>query len=275
MKIQNETDLIIFLAGSPGGGCSLNSSPKKNWVEKDGGLPNYICEIARAIMRSGKSKSSAISIAISRTKMWAAGGSKVDADTRAKAAAAVAEWEALKAKAHGKDVVRATRSDGTEFIQLSALPSFNTDMVRIAWRELCNALAQEDHAEDAKEGETDDSVTSQDPDGDGDVDSPDFCYSYIMELWSDFILVETDNYHTGGGVEYYKVPYTVTGVHVEFGDPVEVEKTWTPVDKAQDDAEDNADPLAGLSDNEKELLEEVIGLSADSPLQRLISLARK
>lgn len=79
-------------------GCSLDRSPGSNWVEKGGGLPEYICRIARAIHRSGRPIGQAISIAVSRVKKWAAGLDDVDADTRAKAAKAVAEWEALKAK---------------------------------------------------------------------------------------------------------------------------------------------------------------------------------
>ena len=87
----------------PLAGCSLDTHPTKhNWVEDAGGLPQYICEIARALVRSGKDTSTAISIAVSRCKVWAAGGGNVNADTRAKAAAAVAEWEKKKASAHGK-----------------------------------------------------------------------------------------------------------------------------------------------------------------------------
>lgn len=85
-------------------GCSLDTHPTKhNWVEDAGGLPEYICEIARAIMRGGtKDTGRAISIAVARCKVWAAGGGNVNADTRAKARAAIAEWEAKKAKSHAK-----------------------------------------------------------------------------------------------------------------------------------------------------------------------------
>lgn len=104
---HEDNDMIVRLAS--GAGCSLDSSPGKNWVEKSGGLPNYICKIAKGVMRSGKSKSSAIAIAVSRVKAWAAGGDDVDADTRAKAAKAVAEWTALKAKNKSKKVVKASQ----------------------------------------------------------------------------------------------------------------------------------------------------------------------
>jgi hypothetical protein len=89
-----EYDLIVSLSSS----ASLDESPNSNWVEDNGGLPPYVRKLARGIMKSGKSKSQAIAIAISRIKAWAAGGDDVDADTRAKAADAVAQWTALKAK---------------------------------------------------------------------------------------------------------------------------------------------------------------------------------
>jgi hypothetical protein len=80
----------------------LNWSPKENWVDKVGGLPKYIEDIALALMRDhGYPRERAIPIAISRVKMWAKGGGDVNPDTRAKAAKAVAEWTAKRAKAKG------------------------------------------------------------------------------------------------------------------------------------------------------------------------------
>lgn len=80
----------------------LNWSPKSNWVEEEGGLPAYMEDIAVAIMRDhGYSRERAIKIAVNRCKMWAAGGGDVNADTRAKAAKAVAQWEAMKARRKG------------------------------------------------------------------------------------------------------------------------------------------------------------------------------
>ena len=78
----------------------LNWSPKVNWVEAMGGLPNFVEKIALGIMKgTGYPRERAIPIAISRIKVWARGGGGVNADTVAKAAAALAAWEALKAKA--------------------------------------------------------------------------------------------------------------------------------------------------------------------------------
>lgn len=90
----DDYELVIQLSSS----ASLDESPNSNWVEDGGGLPPYVRKLARGIMKSGKTKSQAIAIAISRVKKWAAGGDDVDADTRAKAAKAAAQWAALKAK---------------------------------------------------------------------------------------------------------------------------------------------------------------------------------
>ena len=79
----------------------LNWSPQKNWIEiVNGDLPKYIVDVTLGIMRgTGYPRERAIPIAISRIKVWARGGGGVNADTVAKAAAALAAWEALKAKA--------------------------------------------------------------------------------------------------------------------------------------------------------------------------------
>lgn len=74
-----------------------------NWVEQVGGLPSYIERIAKHLhYERGMPIGRAIAVAVSRCKMWAAGGGGVEADTKAKAAKAIAEWEAKKARAHAK-----------------------------------------------------------------------------------------------------------------------------------------------------------------------------
>lgn len=79
-------------------------------MENTGELPAYIREIARSIEKTGKSLEAAIPIAISRVKKWAAGGDGVSAKTQAKAAKALAAWNALKAKAKGKKAKSAALS---------------------------------------------------------------------------------------------------------------------------------------------------------------------
>lgn len=95
---KEDLPLIIELA------CSLDTHPQsKNWVENNGGLPDFICRIAKAIVKGGKDISSAIAIAVSRVKLWAT-GKGVSSAVQAKAAAAVAQWEKLRAKADSKKV---------------------------------------------------------------------------------------------------------------------------------------------------------------------------
>lgn len=84
-------------------GCSLERKAGKNWVEEEGGLPEYICEVARSIHeKRGKSIQNAIQIAIGTIRRWAKGVGDVNADTRAKAAAAIAEWDKKRASARAK-----------------------------------------------------------------------------------------------------------------------------------------------------------------------------
>jgi hypothetical protein len=80
----------------------LERKPGKNdnWIESVGKLPAYIEEVAVSLHeKRGMPISRAIATAISRIKKWAVTGK---ADTKAKAAKAIAQWEALKAKAKAK-----------------------------------------------------------------------------------------------------------------------------------------------------------------------------
>lgn len=247
----DDVQMIVWLSGA--GTCSLDDSPKKNWVENAGGLPNYICKIAKAVMRSGKSKSAAIAIAVSRVKKWAAGGSDVDADTRAKAAAAVAEWEKLKGKNKAGKLVKASRQDGSEYVMLSNIGSFNMDIVRRSWDSMNNAMRRAAREEATAKG--------LDPYSSDVEPVP---YSWVKEVWTDFIIVEIDtvNGNEGGIV---KVPYSVSGVDVHFGQPVEVKQEYVEIDD-------------GLTDEEQELLEDLLVLSTPKPgsaEERIAALGKK
>lgn len=251
---MNDSELVISLSGAD----ALDHSPKKNWVEKNGGLPPYIHKIAVALTKSGKSTSAAISIAISRVKKWAAGGDDVDADTRAKSIKAVAEWEALKAKSKGKNLVKASREDGTSYLELSA-PSFNTEMVRQAWNEIDQAVRRAQHLVDRAAGR--------------DTDVPD-SYSYVRELWSDYIIIEREG-QASRGRGLAKVPYGVTeDGSIYFGEPVTVEQQYVEVDDRFNEYE-----LSQLSD----VMLSAPGVSADldarvtedSEIKRLIALFKR
>lgn len=111
---------------------------KQNWVDRAGGLPKYIERIAKHLhYEKGFPIGSAIAIAVNTVKRWATAGSvtktgkgaahQVTAATRAKAAKAVAEWEAKKAK--GKISEAAVRDEGidllteAELLEVAAEPS--------------------------------------------------------------------------------------------------------------------------------------------------------
>jgi peptidoglycan hydrolase-like protein with peptidoglycan-binding domain len=102
-------------------GLEKKKGRSDNWVERTGPgggggqLPAYIQHIALAIRKKGKSTSRAIAIAIGTVKRWARGGGNVDANTRAAAAKALAEWEAMKAKNKAKKVAEAEGLDIAEF----------------------------------------------------------------------------------------------------------------------------------------------------------------
>lgn len=204
---REDQDLILLLATSS---RSLATAPgdQDNWIERagpggrGGELPPYVRKLARAIMKTGKKKSAAIAIAISRIKRWAKGGADVNADTRAKAVKALAAWNKLKAKNAASKVVKASASDGTEYLMLSEIGSFNTDMVRRAWD-----LQQTPHrSRDIEAAST----------------------SYISEMWTDHIIVE----FYGSERRFEKVPYTVAGGTVTFGTPIPVVMEWV---EAEDD----------------------------------------
>lgn len=84
--------------------ASLDRSPKKNWVERKGGLPDYIRRIANhLIQEKGFSISHAIATAINAAKKMDKSGDlnwpgrqKVNAKSRAEAKGAVAHWESMK-----------------------------------------------------------------------------------------------------------------------------------------------------------------------------------
>jgi hypothetical protein len=83
----------------------LNLSPRSNWVEKRGGLPDYIDRIAVHLVEQGFTRQRAIATAVSTVKRWCATGyhhqwkKSLSGAARAKACAAAAQWAALKASA--------------------------------------------------------------------------------------------------------------------------------------------------------------------------------
>lgn len=98
----------------------LNRSPKKNWVENVGGLPDYINRIAKHIhYDSGLTIEHAIRAAIRRCEELAAKGN-------AEAIKALAEWEAKKGRSKAKT---AAKKAGKRNLALSPLV-LNLGLVR-------------------------------------------------------------------------------------------------------------------------------------------------
>ena len=106
---------------------SLNRSPRHNWVEDAGQLPAYIQHIANDLEQErGIPLSRAIPIAIGTVKRWARGGGNVNPDTVAKAQAAVAEWEALKAKNRARQIAKSIELD-LDFLEEKVVRHVRTD----------------------------------------------------------------------------------------------------------------------------------------------------
>ena len=256
MYDPDETSLILSLASA--GGCSLNEKKGTNWVQEGGGLPNYICKIAKELKKGGKSTSQAIAIAVSQVKRWAAGGEDVKADTRAKAAKALAQWNALKAKSKGKKVVKAS-SDQGDYIFLSQpdVGEFNTDLVRQAWESMQRIEREKARVARAK-------AYNENPYGQDESqpqEAYDYPYLWIKELWTSFIIVEAEG-------KFLKIPYIVKGDDVTFGVAQRVQPSYEEVPaevQFQDDDDDLSEEemryLVGLANKNASALSLVMSLT--------------
>lgn len=97
---------LVVAAGHRSDGVRYDTSPLglgKNWVTERGGLPDFVRAVAHALIRDqGVDESQAIQMAVGAMKDWAAGKgnrwmhNKVTPETQAKAAEALAQWEAMK-----------------------------------------------------------------------------------------------------------------------------------------------------------------------------------
>jgi hypothetical protein len=118
-----EEPIVVFdaeLASLRYDDSPFSTSTTDNWVARNGGLPSYIRAVTRGIEKSGHSFSESLSMAISVMHIWATGHNPWSKDhkghvtpaVQAKATAALAEWEALKAKAHASS----RSDDGFQFL---------------------------------------------------------------------------------------------------------------------------------------------------------------
>jgi hypothetical protein len=91
-------NLVVKLAKG-----KLDWSPKKNWVENEGGLPKFVEDMAVHIMdNSGLTREHAIAAALQRTKVLAAKGNH-------RAAEALAQWEKMRASSKAKTAAKKTK----------------------------------------------------------------------------------------------------------------------------------------------------------------------
>ncbi len=230
----DDRELILAFAG-----CSLDEKPGSNWVQDAGGLPEYICSIAKAIKKTGKSTSQAIAIAVSRVKVWAT-GTGVDAKTQAKAVEAVAAWEAMRAKSKtkkaGKHAAHATDGDKKMAASMMDYPvlnlsDYNMDTVRAAFEQRTQKIRTD--------------WRTSNPNADYD-DGPQRLW--VREVWNSYVIVQSSY---GNDPDLYKVPYTVDDDgDVTFGDPVEVKQAYVEVaDDADDDDSLTDDALKQMMAN--------------------------
>jgi HK97 family phage prohead protease len=90
------------------------------WHHKGMQLPAYVQHVANdLISERGIPESMAVHMAIGLIHDWARGGGDVKPDTRAKAVAALAEWEKLRAQAHA--MTSAKRAEMTETADRAAM----------------------------------------------------------------------------------------------------------------------------------------------------------
>lgn len=110
--IRQITDTNSSLDDDDGGGdeqgtTTAAAKKRKNWVDKQGGLPSYVKRIAKHLKAKGMNKSRSIATAINVVKKMCRGGDKlnfpgvqsdVNKGSVAQACAAVARWNAMKAR---------------------------------------------------------------------------------------------------------------------------------------------------------------------------------
>lgn len=101
---EDDMDLIVALCAGESDDIvalgKLDWSPKKNWVEEEGGLPPGLESMAIHMMeKSGLSREHAIAASVERMKVLAAKG-------EARWVKELAQWEKMKANRKAKKAVK-------------------------------------------------------------------------------------------------------------------------------------------------------------------------
>lgn len=99
-----------------------------NWVTKRGGLPDYIRAVAHSL-QGDHTESEAIQLAIGAIQRWARGEGNVTPATRARAAAALTQWEAMKGASLSNTEDRMNISQRVRQAFTALKPSATIDLV--------------------------------------------------------------------------------------------------------------------------------------------------
>lgn len=225
----------------------LDWSPKKNWVEEEGGLPTAIDDLAAELVKKGMTRERAIATAISRAKRWAA--TSKDAKVRAKWGKAVAQWESMKAKAKARpnksEARMSSTNDGGEDILMMSSHSYNMSKVNAAFHEEQRVFMRD--------------FSSRNP----EIKEEFIPRLMINEVWNDSVIASDQ------AGRLYRVAFVVTsGGSVVFGSPVEVKMHYVPVDEElemdETEAEDESEDAPEIEMSRMSSLDKVLSLSTEA-----------
>ncbi len=166
---------------------SRNVSPRENWVEQEDANDDFFRAVRNALERRGMTLDKASEVARGTIRRWATGGGDVKADTRAKAVASMAQWEAARVRAKA----RPNKGEGKMHDAMPGSFEALRDALRIAAQE---RFGKQPTGADA---------------GYSKGEEPE-CYVGIEATYPDHLIVSIENYRQSGeSRKTYRVPYTV------------------------------------------------------------------
>jgi len=218
--------------GTPGG--------RQNWVDKVGGLPRYIRMVAHALIRKGMSKSRAIATAVNTMKRWAAGGNNVTAKVQAAAAAALAEWESMRARSKGTKV--AAYTPALDAARPAVAPQRLT-AARTGAKGYPRLPGSEEERRDAIRAAVSEALTEDHPGDDDEPDAHARCDVSIDATFPDRVIATRMYYGPVDKHDTYEIPYQWADDVVSLGEPRRV--TLEVVAVSQETGEDDDETPLG------------------------------
>lgn len=247
-----DLDALDVKATTPGGRVGDDSpvgtpGGTQNWVDKAGGLPKYIRMVAHALIRKGATKARAIATAVATMKRWAANvGGKVSEKVQAAAAKAIAEWEAMKAKA---DATKAAAYDPS----YDTLPIVTIYDPSLDVKGMGSPISESTYpylpgTYEARMREVREAVTSmlRGEALNDDEDKYEWDYVDVRATWDDRVIATRHKWQPVECEESYEIPYTVDDDGVNLGemDPVILQVVAIADDSDDDGSEADYDPRA-------------------------------